>query len=403
MVSLIAYEWKKCFLKRSIVIALLVFSMINVVKIHSIYQQESSLAANETWTQAYWQLYEDYSGEITVPKIENLMGFFRPLEAKIADRTATTAMDVPGTYTGNLYSDYYLLDWYYVKPMEYDYMYRTNSDKIAAAAAGNVAFYEERGNQYDCRKNAAIAELFAGRRVSDFQYTEMYQYLVQYDFSSLLVLLLCIFGIASVFATEKETEMELLLLTARSGGHKTIFAKIAASLLFAAAICVWFWLLDFAAYSVSFGTLAGADMPVYSLRDFANSPLEMPLGAYAFISSISKTIGIIAICLCFLFIANLFKNALLPFIVSTLSAIAMIFYGEMLWGSSHVLLKAINPFALVVNRELFRKTEFIDVFGFPVLSYIFAFIAGAIWILVFGALTVRLSQKNTVGLKERRI
>jgi hypothetical protein len=398
VVSLITYECKKHFFKKAILIALIIFSAMNVVRIYGVYNNESALASESKWSETYFTVYKEFSGEMTAEKIDKLLSVFRPLEQKVADQTATTDMNVPGTYTGNYYSDYHLLNLYYVQPMEYAFMYRNTADGIAAAAKENAAFYADVGNIYEARRNTAIADLFSGREISEFYYTEMYQHLVQYDFSVLLVLLICIFGIASVFSTEKETEMEFILLTARRGGYSTIFAKIAACVFYATAVCAWFWLLDFAAFSLAFGTWEGAGIPVYALRDFLGSPIGVPLGAYALVSMALKTMGVIALCMGFMLIAHRFKNALLPFIFNCLAAIGLIFHEEMFLGSSKILLKVLNPFVLIMNRELFHKTEFVNIFGFPVLSYVCALAFGAFWILLFGALLIYLYPKNEMRL-----
>jgi hypothetical protein len=397
MVTLIYYEWKKHFLKKSVLIALIVFSLINTVKIFSVYQEASPLAGEPVWEEAYWRIYDEFSGDMTAEKIQNLLAIFRPLEQKIADRTASDAMDIPGTYTGNVYSDYHLLNWYYIQPMEYAYTYRGAAARIADAAHENIAFYQEYGNTYETRKNAAIARIFEGRYIPGFYYTETYQHLVQYDFSVLLVLLLCIFGIAAVFSAEKETEMELILLTSRHGGYKTAFAKMIASVLFASAVCVWFWALDFVAFSMAFSSFEGAAAPLYTLLDFTGASINVSLGIYALLSGLCKTMGIFALCMCFLLIASLFKNALLPFIVSIVVCVGFIFGEESLLGSSHVLLKTLNPFILIMNRELFRKTEFVNIAGYPVPGYVISLAVAALWILLFGALVMQFYRKNTAA------
>ncbi|MBJ6362490.1 hypothetical protein ACFOQM_14590 [Paenibacillus sp. GCM10012307] len=138
--------------------------------------------------------------------------------------------------------------------MRYAYDYKGYAHQVVAAAQRNVVFYESVGNDGEARKNKAIAERFQGRSISTFTYTEMYKYYVQYDFSALLVLFICIFGLMSVFVLEKETEMDTLLLTTTSGGFRTIGAKLIASFLFVSGISWWFWFADFIAFSVLFGS-----------------------------------------------------------------------------------------------------------------------------------------------------
>lgn len=242
MVSLIKYELKKHFIKRSIFIVILIFSLINIVKINNVYQENSFISKSKSpiWNEVYWQLYDQFGGTTTLEKIEQLLSVYRPLEKQTADLTASRAMDNPNTYTGNVYSDCYLLKDYYVQPMEYAYMYQATANDIVQAAKDNMVFYNKLGNNYKYRENDIIASLFASRHISEFSYTEMYQYYLEYDFSSLLVLLICLYGLVGVFASEKETDMDILILTTVSGGRKTLISKIVASMLFVLFICLWF-------------------------------------------------------------------------------------------------------------------------------------------------------------------
>lgn len=138
-----------------------------------------------------------------------------------------------------------------MNPMKYDYDYKAYAESVVTSAKNNITFYEALGNRYDSRKNAAIAELFQGRSITSFAYTEMYNYYVQYDFSALLVLLICLYGLLNVFLSEKETEMDTLLLTTKAGGVKTAWAKLLASALFVCSVSFWFWLVDFSPFPSS--------------------------------------------------------------------------------------------------------------------------------------------------------
>jgi hypothetical protein len=263
--------------------------------------------------------------------------------------------------------------------MRYAYDYKSYAREVAAKARENVSFYESVGNSFESRKNAVIAELFAGRAITSFSYTEMYQYYVQYDFSALLALLICLYGLMSVFLSEKETEMDTLLLTTKAGGAKTVWAKLMASALFVCTVCFWFWLVDFAAFSVIFGSREAASSPLYALEPFVNASLNVSLGTYAVLSAFVKTAGILVLCLAFLLISCFFRNALIPFMIGLSVAFGCMYMAEAFMGSGRVLFKAINPFVLVVNRELFRKAEFVPLLGYPLPSYVAALLFAAAW------------------------
>lgn len=402
MVRLIRFEYRKHFVKPSILIALLVFSLISVEKIYGVYSGNSLFARGRSAEesvqikQLYWDFYQDFSGEITPLKIDRLMEIYRPLENQITDATASTRTDNPDTYTGNVYNDYSFFDRCFVKPMEHDYMYQSYANQVAAAARENMSFYQSVGNTYDYRKNAAIAKLFTGRQIHNFDFTEMYQYYLHYDFSSFLVFLLCVYGLVGVFVSEKETEMDTLLLTTKHGGSKTIAAKLLSSVLFVVVVCTWFWLLDFFAFSAIFGSFEGASAPLYAVKNFADTPLNLTLGKYALLSGAVKTAMMLVLGLGILLLSNLFENALLPFVLSLAGAFGLITWQGLFMGSGHIGIKILNPFILMVNRELFRKTEFFNLFQFPVPSYLMALAVASIWGAAFIIILIITIRKSTV-------
>lgn len=401
MVSLIKYELKKHFLKRSIFMALLLFSVINLAKVDSIHREKSLLGDNtpSSWKSIYWQLYNDFSGPMTMESIEELMEIQRPLESQTADLTASTAMDNPDTYTGNVYSDYYLLTWCFVQPMEYLYMYQYNASEIVRIAQSNMRFYSMHESEYLYRVNEAIAKLFMGRAIRDFSYTEMYQYYLEYNFSSLFVILICLYGLVDVFVSEKEADMYVLLLTTASGGKKTVLAKVISSIFFIFAASVWFWVLDFIAFSFSFGSFEASSSPVFSLQNFEHAPVDLTLGQFAVFLAGIKCVGMMVIGMAILLISSKSKNVFLPFVTNLVLIGGSILAQEVVAGSEQTVNKILNPFILVANNELFSKVEFVNFFGIPVLSYIAATIFAVISGVILIALIILSARKNTMAAR----
>ncbi|MGG4144269.1 ABC transporter permease [Paenibacillus algorifonticola] len=389
MVRLIGFEWRKHFLKRSMIAALLLFSVLNVVKIYSVHEG-SSLFTNPGWKELYWEKYADFGGTIKNEKIEKLMNIYWPLDQQVAERTTSTAYRTPDTYLSNVYEDWNFFRFNYVQPMKYAYDYKAYAQDVVSAANENIAFYESLGNTYERSKNAAIAELFQGRSITSFAYTEMYQYYVGYDFSGLLVLLICLYGLMSVFLYDKETEMDILLLTTKAGGGASIRAKLIASALFVSGVSLWFWLMDFVAFSTIFDSWDAASSPLYMLEDFIHAALNVSLGQYAILSALVKTAGMLVFALAFLFMSNLFRNALVPFIIGLSVSFVCIYMEEVYMGSGRIWIKVINPFVLLVNRELFRKIEFVSMAGFSLPSYLAALLLAVAWgvLLLSGILIV---------------
>ena len=372
MMRLIRFEFIKQFCKRSTLVILVLFSIINLLKIHSEYKAYSYLSNGNderSWNAVYWHLYDEYSGEITVEKINHLLDLYSPLAEATADMTASTATDNPNTMTGNLYSDRNLLDKYYVQPMQYFYGYQSAADRIAEKARENSLLYEERGEEYEARKNVVIYRLYADRAISEYAYHEMYNYYLNYDFSTVLMLLLCLYGIVSTFVSEKETQMDMLLLTSVNGGKKTALAKIVAVTVFVWLVCLWFSLLDYIGFAASFHTFEGWSLPAYAIPNLAEAAVNINLLQYSLLSAALKAVGAWTLGMLMLLLSTFWKNALIPFVLDLATCMALIIGGASVAYSSFPWAKVLNPYSLLTNRILMGKTEFLNIANHPVLTY----------------------------------
>lgn len=397
MVRLIRYEFIKQFCKRSILALFVVFSLANLFKIYGEYKSYSYLAdgnGERSWHTLHWQLYEEYRGEITPEKIERLLAAYQPLVEATSDMTASTATDDPNTMTGNLYSDRNLLDKYFVQPMQYSYEYSRRSEQAANRARQSAALYGERGAVYQRRESGAIYNLYAGRTIPAFAYREMCNYYLNYDFSIVLTLLLCLYGIIGTFVSERETQMDMLLLASPNGGRKTALAKILAATLFLLLTSLWFSFLDLIGFAASFQTLEGLALPVFAIPNFAEVSVNLSIFQYVLLSAVLKCAGAWVMGMLWLLVSMFWKNALLPFVIDFALCMALTVSGAACAYSNFFWTKVLNPYSLLANRVLLGKTEFVNLGGFPVLTWQaaawFALIAG----LAAAAMIYFLSAEN---------
>lgn len=398
MKRLIKYEFYKLFCRRSILVVLILFSVMNLFKIDSEFHSYSYLADgndSRSWNSVYWQLYENYRGEITAEKINHLLSIYQPLADATADMTASTAKDNPDMMTGNIYSDRNILEKYYVEPMEYFYHYQTYAFQVAERAKENAAIYKERGQTYEVRKNSVIYNLYSGRNIKAFAYEEMYNYYLNYDFSGILILFLCLYGVVGTFVCEKETQMDMLLLTNPGGGKKTTFAKIIAVSLFVISVAVWFSAVDYIGFVLSFGTAEGGDLPLYAVSNFSTAAVNCNLWQYTILSAVIRAVGVWTMSMVFLLISMFWRNALVPFVADFGAALCFVITGASQSYLSNIWLKVINPYSLLANRIVFSKTEFIGFAGYPIQSFqaavVFAIAAGVVSITAI----MMFSKKNS--------
>ncbi len=369
MRQLIYFEWRKSFHRLAVLALLVLFTAVDVAKIYSVYQENSHLAMDESWHTAFWGLYDNYAGEMNTDKINSLLVLYRPLEEQTADLTATTAYGIEGTLTGNIWSDKNLIDRYYMKPMQYCYTYQNLAAQIHLKANENVSLYTVLNNSYEVSKNRRIAALYNGRQVHDFRYTEGWQYYVYYDFSVVLSLLLCLYGLSQMFPRERESRMDMLLPTARNGGRRTVAGKLIAGTLYIVGISLWFSVVDYFSFSSIFNLWDGAALPIYAINNLAYASVPMTMWQYAIATALSRALGIWVVGMAILIISIFCRHAMFPIATGVMATMLLSLTGAKWSYSSHTWLAALNPYSLMAGRLLYGRTEFVNFFGIPILSW----------------------------------
>lgn len=395
---LVWYEFAKLFCRRSVLVLFVLFSVINLAKIYSEWDAYSFLAdggGERSWHTVYWQLYDQYQGSITPEKVQQLLATWQPLAQATADMTASTATDDANSLTGNLYSDRNLLEKYFVDPMQYCYEYGDRAASVAEKARQNAEAAAQAGALYQQRESAALYQIYAGRTVPDFAYTEMANYYLNYDFSLVLVLLLGLYGVAGTFVEERETQMDRLLLTNPNGGSRTVLAKLMAASGFLLLVTMWFSLLDLAGFGAAFGTLEGLDLPVYAIPSFAEAPIDLSVLQFAVLAAALRSVGLWALGMAWLAVSLRGRNALIPLVANFALTAVLVIGGASAAYSHFVWAKALDPYSLLAGRPLLAQTEFLDIGGFPVLSWQAALAISLVAGLVIAAAIYLLSPRNT--------
>ena len=386
MRRLIVFEWRKSFLHLPVLLLLVLFTVSDIAKIYHVYHENSYLAMEESWDKAYWELYPDYSGEMTLDKINSLLAIYRPLEEQTADLTATSAVGVEGTLTGNIWSDRNLLSRYYINPMQYCYTYRNFAMKIYLKARENVELFTDLENRYEEIKNQRIAILYSGRQINSFYSTEGWLYFLYYDFSIILALLLCLYGVSQIFTLEKESGMDRLLPTSRNGGRRTVVAKLIASTLFTMGVSLWFSATDYITFSILFDLRSGAGLPIYAIENLAYASVNLSLWQYALVNALGRAFGLWIFSLVVILISIFCHHSLIPLTAGVAIFLSLALTGAYWNYSSHVCLAVLNPYSLMVGRLLYGRTKFVNLAGIPLLSWetalLFATMVGLCLILL---------------------
>lgn len=397
----VIFEFKKHFLKRSLIFALLLFLFLDAYQIKTLAQQKSVFSIVPEFKIAYEDLYSTYSGAITVEKIHNLMSLYDPILQAVNSGTASTNA-FSDSLTFNQYSDELLLRWCFIEPMKHAYQYQNKAVAIAQQALNNLSLYKSTKNTYEYRKNTKIAALFAYREINEFYNTEMAQYFLQYDFSIFFVLLIIIAALTNVFILDKETRMECIMITTVLGSRQTVWAKLLASLLFIISVCFLFWLFDLIYFQYFFHGFQGGNLPLFAIKLFEFTPLRLSISHYILLSMLLKTLGTVVIGMFVILLSVLCNNTLLPFVGS----LAFVFICLLLYSLAlpvafdRVLL--LNPICLLVNRDLFTRTLFLNFADWPVSTGSIALVFAVILFILFLGSALKLNRRNYFLIKARK-
>lgn len=358
---LLRFECRKNFFSPWMLLFLVALLAVNGWKLQSEYQKQTDRFAD--YEAVYETLYAQWGGEITREKIQNMMAVYGPLEQK-SESMSLSSLEGSGTYTDSEYNDYLFLSSHFATEMEYDYLYVNQAIGITQRAQELASLCERRGNGYMAAEHRAAADTFQNRYIPRFADTRYIEVWLNHDYSSTLVLLLCLFGLCTVFVTERETEMYILQRTSRLGGGFTVAAKLTASILFVSLVCILFYCEDFFLLQLLSGHWDALSSPVYAIRLLEATPLNMTIGQFVLWSIGVKTLGILC-CGCLILLAScVFKRVLTAFVAGFGGIMALVVLQE--FCRTRIGLKWFNPMELVIAREIITDTVFVNVFGTPV-------------------------------------
>lgn len=390
---LLAFEWKKNFLSPWMLLFLVVLLAANGWKLTGEYQRSNSEFAD--YEAVYEEFYAHWKGTITTENVRELMDIYGPL-AERAESMCLNFSDGSGTYTSSEFEDYRFFYMQFANEMENDYLYVNQAIAIARKARELGELYESRGITWKAAESRAFAKIFQNRKISQFADTRYIQTWLNHDYSSMLVLLLCLFGLCTVFVTERETEMYMLQRTSRLGGGVTVAAKLTASALFTVLVCVLFYGEDFLVLQEISGHWEALSSPVYAIRNLEATPLNMTIGQFVLWSGGVKMLGMLS-CGCLILLCScLCRRVLTTFVAGFGTIMALVVLQE--FCRTRYALKWLNPMELVLVREIVTDAAFVNLFGHPVPLHDF---------VIFGVLTVMVATVIAIlccnpGRMERR-
>lgn len=306
-------EARKGILRRSVLIALILFMCLDILKIGLDYRSGAirEVIGNTEGMQAgFAEIYNKAKGPITSETAEFLVNEYQRLSQAVADGTYSRKRQ-EGTYSGYVYGDYYLLGSYFYPQMSYCVQYTTRMTERLEQESKNLKFYQSVGNKFMTAKSAYILQHYADRSISSFYLMDSWESLLKYDFSDLLILLLLILGVAANFTRERETGMTMLLSSSKHGGWPMLASKCGTAVFYAIGLTLVFSLLNLMTYGVLFG-FQGLDCPLYAIEAYQDSPFGGTVGQFYLLSCEMKALGFSVFSLLLLLLSACFQRTLYP-------------------------------------------------------------------------------------------
>lgn len=355
---LVGYELRKAFLSPWMLLFVAALLLVNGWKLSAELRRDT--AERSQYQALYDAFYARWQGEITPEKAAEVMEIYGPLEEK-SETASLSYREDPSTYTGTEFSDYRFFHGQFVNELRYDQLYQNEAVRITRNALRLAEFYAAAGNAYEVQKNHEIAARFAGRTIPSFADTQAIETWLEYDYSAMLVLLLSLFGLCSVFVTERETDMYMLLRSTQRGSAATVGAKLAASLFFLLLLCGLFFGEDVLLLRFLNGRNEALHSPVYAIRYFESTPLTMSIGQYQTFTVGVKTLGVLCCGLLILLLSCLCRRVLTTYVASFGCLMGLIVLQELC--RTRDWLKWFNPLELIMVREIVTETNYVNLFG----------------------------------------
>lgn len=245
----VIYELKIHFLKKTILICVLVALFMNCTYIFMAYQQgygsDGHFMERTDDKKNMHKMYEDfhdkYDGFLTLEHYTEISNLYHNLLEITSKRQFSTEYD-ESTYSGYIFSDFYMITKYFYEPM-------TNNLKL-----------EE-------------------RRISYFYDFKPWDMLISYHFYEILVIVIIFLMLVPIRHLEKQSKMEVIIRTTAIPKIRLNYSRVIASIIMISIIYGLFVLSNILMYKYLYG-LKGGFLPLYSIDTYFCTSTDMSINQF---------------------------------------------------------------------------------------------------------------------------
>lgn len=386
--KIIKNELKKILKSKAIIIASVIFLILNLFNIYRNYNIENGVP--DYYSDALIAAQQQLDGELTQDKINFINSKVNLLSQQANGEYSEQKKPDEQFLTGYAFWDLNLWTTYqnYIQRAE---EYSEALSLKLETAEQNIKFFRDSNKFYE-NANRLFYSTYSGRQISEIYDTDRLPEYFSYNLSSVLIIITLLLGIIPVFCSENECDMDTVLLTSKNGRRKTVNAKIIAALIFTFVITLLYSAFDFTGFMI-FNRLDGLGQNIYAVQGYENCPLNIKVWQYILLQFVFKCVGMCLITLVFLLLSKLFKKSNLPFICGIAAFMIMTLCKVFFTNESGQKLNLFNPISFLTSYNVFSDYNILNIFGNPVFEWQVMIIAGVILIAALYAIIMVMSIK----------
>lgn len=356
MRKLLIFELKKNIFKLSILILFLCLVAVNFYKIHETVRVEGKMGAvvSSGETDKPEEMKAQFYGEINDKLIKKVQSYSDKMSAIIDSGNFDTKTPSDEFYTGFAYGDNNVIKEI-MNEIRAAYLYPNRLYDLCNSADECIAFFEDK-DKYEVRKNELMKEMYNGRKITEYRNFEAIRLFCDYEFSSLLVIIMLIFAFSATYSNEKLTSTDKIIKSCGCD-KKTFIAKHISLVLFVAILVLFFTVIDLIGFGNYYG-ISSLNLPLYSIEEYRLTPFNITI------------LGAIGLSCVFKFIAFLFLGELIIFISAftknhgVAMAVSFVLIGVIIFAGEYIP-SFLSPISLVNTENMLKEFKCVNMFGEP--------------------------------------
>ena len=362
----IRFEIKKIFTKSTLVL-LLILLFANTINIAVNYNQTS----DEINERGYSNVYNRVKGTITNDKISFIAKNLEKMTNLVNENKYSSEEVDDDTYTGYVYGDMSVFQDIYNEMYTAALYNESISEKLAiieenisnAKQGSSKAVYEE------------LKERMINRVILKYYNTAGMEAYLDYDFSTILIILLVITCVVQLYTIDRKSEMLLLIGTTKKYYEQYTRGKLLSVFFIIFFSVIFFRLVDYVIFK-QFNYVEGFLNPLYSLPYFNFTYSNITIIGYLLVDIIYKILIIYFFALIIIVLSKFIKKSFILVGISVL----------LIFGLLNLEYYFYFPVALLQSKIIFQTGKLISflsiIVNIPIIQIIFIIMMVSIFSLI---------------------